>query len=171
MQVFVGNPTLQHRELQYRMPGQKSIRTVKIYAGGQSQLLDDLTGPSLDNVIAQLENLGAVPEGDIRAIVLPKQLIYRVAPTPIDVDVIAEGLSLEEDARQEVAGQKLEEAGLGAFKLAQEFSKKERLHPTETSIEIVETDAKGKVEGGVNTEFVVSTKRRGVTRKRTEKKT
>jgi hypothetical protein len=153
------------------MPGQKSIRTVKIYAGGQSQLLDDLTGSSLENVIAQLVSIGAVPEGDIRAIVLPKQLIYRVAPTPIKVDVIAEGLSLEEDARQEVAGQKLEEAGLGAFKIAADASKKERLHPVETSIEIVETDANGRVEGGVNTEFVVSTKRERVTKKRTEKKT
>ena len=170
-QVFVGNPTLLHREFQYRVPGHKTIRTVKIPAGGQEQLPDDLSGTDLAYVVAQLERYGGVPASDLGSIVLPKSFIFDVRANPIPVEKIEEGLERDEMARQEVSGQVLEDAGLGAFKLAEDLSKKERLKPIETSIEIVEMTDKGKVKDGVNVEFVTSKKPgRRAGRKRTEDK-
>ncbi len=139
---------------------------VKIAAGGQEVLPDDLAGNELQSVIAQLERLGAVPAGDVRSIVLPKGLVYNVAPTPIKVDQIREGLERDEAARQEVSGAKMEEAGLEAFKQAGRSA-------VETSVEITEVTDRGPVKKGVNFEVVVSSKPERRTRagaKRTEKK-
>lgn len=150
-EVFVGNPTQQHRDLHYRHPHQKSARVVKIAAGGQEKLPDDLVGSDLDNVIAQIERLGGVPEGDIRAIILPKAFIYKVAPSPIKVEKLEEGLERDEEARQEVSGTKMHEAGLAAFKNAGRGV-------TETSVEITETTDRGTVKHGVDMEVIVSSK-------------
>jgi hypothetical protein len=173
MQIFVANPTLQNREFHYRMPGQKTTRVVKITAGGQEKLPDNLAGTELQYVIGQLERLGAVPASDIRAIVLPKAFIYDVRSNPIEVERIEEGLERDEDARQEVAAEKMEEAGLEAFKAAETMlaSNGGRGRVIETSVEIVETTDRGKVKDGVNVEFVVSAKpNRRAGRKRTEDK-
>ena len=167
MRVFVANPTLQHRDFQYRIPGVNTPRVLKIVAGGQAQIPGDLAGSELQNVIRQLEALGAVPKGDIRAIVMPKALVYEVAPKPIDPDTINEGLERDEMARQEVAGQKMEEAGLAAFSRAQANG----AHVVETSMEVVEVTDRGPVKDSVNMEVVVSSKPgRRAGRKRVETK-
>jgi hypothetical protein len=168
MHVFVGNPTLQHRELHYRHPSQpKTSRVVRIAAGGQEQLPDDLSGADLKNVLAQLERLGAVPKSDLRAIVLPKALIYDVSSTPIEIGFIEEGLERDGQARQEVAGTKMEEAGLAAFNSAQKASSK----VVETVLQIVERDDQGEIKGSVDAEIIVSSKpQRRAGRKRTEDK-
>ncbi len=166
MQVFVGNPTQQHRELHYRVPLNKTARVVRIAAGGQEMLPDDLSGNDLNAVIAQLERLGAVPANDVRAIILPKGLVYEVAPKPIKVEKLEEGLKLDEAARQEVSGQKMEEAGLEAFRNAGP-------NALETSVEITEMTDRGPVKKGVDFEVVVSAKTERRTRagtKRVEKK-
>lgn len=173
MQVLVANPTLLHRRFSYRMPGQATVRTVEINAGGQSKLPDDLSDNDLANVIKQLERFGAVPRSEVSAITLPKALIFDVRKNPIDVDIIEEGLERDENARQEVSGQKLEEAGLGAFKATQDLisSTRSRGKVIETSVEIVEVTDKGQTKGGVNAEFVVSTKaNRRAGKQRTETK-
>jgi hypothetical protein len=167
MQIFVGNPTQQHRELHYRLPAHKTARIVKIAAGGQEKLPDDLAGADLQAVISQLENLGAVPSSDIGAIVLPKGLVYNVSATPITADSLEEGLERDEMARQEVAGTKMEEAGLAAFKAAQT----QGATVVETSVEVVEVTDRGPVKHGVNSEVVVSAKpSRRAGKKRTEDK-
>ena len=172
MQIFVGNPTLLNRDLQYRYPGQKTIRIVPIPAGGQAKLPDDFDGAALQNVIGQLERIGAVPASDVGAIVLPKALIFDVRANPINPDKIEEGLERDEEARQEVASEKMEAAGLGAFKIAekaQAAAGKGKI--VETSVEIVEVTERGKTSNGVNVEFVTSTKpNRRAGRKRTEDK-
>jgi len=118
-------------------------------------------------VIAQLERFGAVPKNDLSSIVLPKALIYDVSSTPIKVDFIEEGLERDEQARQEVAGAKMEEAGLEAFKNAQKASPK----VVETVMQIIETDDQGVVKNSVDAEYVVSSKpQRRAGRKRTEDK-
>ena len=177
MQVTIGNPAQVHREFHYRYPGQRTIRVVPINAGGQSVLPDDLTGAELQNIIGQIERFGGVPEGDIRSIVYPKQLVYKVSPKPIDVDTLAEGMALDQEARQEVSGLKLEEAGFSAFKTAEAEAAKiatltgRHAKVVETSVEIVQTTARGRVKDGVNTEFVVSAKPgRRAGKKRTEDK-
>jgi hypothetical protein len=155
-QVFVGNPTQQHRELHYRLPQHKTARVVKIAAGGQELLPDNLSGSDLQSVITQLEQLGAVPASDIGAIALPKALVYNVSPTPITSDRLEEGLERDEQARQEVSGVKMEEAGLAAFKVAQERA--QGANVVETSVEVVETTDRGPVKNGVNAEVIVSSK-------------
>jgi len=168
MQVIVANPTLQHREFQYRHPAQpKTSRVVKIAAGGQEWLPDDLSGSDLANVIAQLERFGAVPKNDLSAIIRPKALIYDVSSSPIKVDFIEEGLERDEQARQEVSGTKMEEAGLAAFKNAQQASPK----VVETVMQVIETNDQGVVKNSVDAEFIVSSKPgRRAGRKRTEDK-
>jgi hypothetical protein len=168
-QVFVGNPTLQHRELHYRLPNHKTARVVKIAAGGQEKLPDDLAGTELAAVVAQLEQLGAVPASDIRAIILPKALVYSVTPNPIPATKLEEGLERDERARQEVSGEKMEEAGLAAFTAAQSQTGGAKV--LETSVEVVEVTDRGSVKGGVNAEVIVSSKPgRRAGKKRTEKK-
>jgi hypothetical protein len=167
MQIFVGNPTLQHRSLHYRVPQVKTARIVQITAGGQTKLPDDLSGSDLESVIAQIEALGGVPANDIGSIIQPKGLVYKVSPSPIKADELQEGLERDEAARQEVAGQKMEDAGLAAFNNAQKASGK----VVETVMEIVETTDNGAKKGGVDMEVVVSSKSgRKAGRKRTEKK-
>ena len=168
-QLFVGNPTLQHRELHYRLPQHKTARVVRIAAGGQEQLPDDLAGSELDSVIKQLEQLGAVPASDIRAIILPKALVYSVSPNPITENKLEEGLERDEKARQEVAGDKMLESGLSAFKIAEAQVRGAKV--LETSVEVVQTTDRGPVRGGVNSEMVVSSKPgRRAGKMRTEKK-
>lgn len=173
MQILVANPTLHQCRFSYRHPTQKTTRTVVINAGGQSKLPDDLDGFDLQNVIEQLTRYGGVPASDVAAITRPKSLIFDVRKNPIDVDLIAEGLAKDEDARQDVAGQKLEEAGLGAFKATEDLLRTSgaRGKVVETSVEIVETNDRGKTKDGVNTEIVVSTRpNRQAGKLRTEKK-
>jgi hypothetical protein len=173
MQVLIANPTLLHRKFSYRLPGNQNTRHVPVNAGGQSKLPDDLSGNDLDSVIAQIVAIGGVPASEVSAINLPKSFIFDVRKNPIDVDKIEEGLERDETARQDVSGQMLEEAGLGAFKLAEDLLKTSGApgRVVETTLEIVETTDRGKTKDGVNAEFVVSTKpNRRAGRKRTEKK-
>ena len=169
-QVFVGNPTLLHREFHYRIPETKTLRVLRIPAGGQARMPEDLEGDALNSVIEQLERFGGVPQDDIRAIVMPKAFVYRVAPSPIKADVLEEGLERDEMARQELSGDKLEAAGFSAFQNAQTTAPNGK-KVVETSIEIVEVNDRGRVKDGVNAEFVVSAKPgRRAGRKRTEDK-
>lgn len=170
MQVNIANPTLQHRKFQYRLPHIDQARTVEIQAGGQAKLAEDLSGSDLESVIAQLQRMGAVPQSEVGSIILPKALIFDVSTTPIKIDRIEEGLERDEDARQDVSAAKMEEAGLGAFAIAENLVKgKSKL--VETSVEIIETTDRGQVKGGVNTEYVVSTAaNRRAGKKRTEEK-
>jgi hypothetical protein len=179
MQVNVANPTLLTREFHYRMPQDgpgrqrfsSNVRVLKIPAGGQVKMSEDLDGTDLKSIIEQLQAAGAVPQSEVQSITLPKSLIFDVSKTPIKVDNIEEGLERDEEARQEVAAQKMEEAGLGAFKTTQDTmnSTGARGKLTETSVEIVEVTDRGPVKDGVNVEFVNSTKRGG-NKKRTEEK-
>ncbi len=178
MQVFVGNPTLQSRQVEYRVPisyeplrYNRNKRTVNINPGGQAKLPDELSGKELTDVLEQLKAIGAVPASEAGTIILPKALIFDVRQNPIDVDHIEEGLERDEEARQEIAGEKMQESGLQAFKTAQDLAKNTRLQPIETIVEIVEVTDKGAVKGGVNTEFVVSNRpERNAGKQRTERK-
>lgn len=151
MQVFIGNPTLQHREVHYRLPQAKTTRVVRIAAGGQEKLAEDLNGNNLQKVIDQLERLGAVRSKSAHTIIRPKGLVYDVSPNPINVDELQEGLERDENARQEVSADKMHEAGLAAFQNAGKGA-------IETSVEIVETNDRGIVKNSVDMEVVVSRK-------------
>jgi len=177
-QVNIANPTLLNREFHYRMPQDgpgrqrfsSNTRVVRIPAGGQVKMTEDLSGADLQSIVDQLQAAGAVPQSEVQSITLTKSLIFDVSKTPIKVDNIEEGLERDEAARQEVAAQKMEEAGLGAFKTTQDMmnSTGARGRLTETSVEIVEVTDRGPVKDGVNVEFVNSTKRGG--KLRTEEK-
>ena len=159
MRVFVANPTFQNRDLYYRMPGVQTTAIVHIPAGSQIQLPHDVTGNALKSIVDQLEALGAVPKDDIRAIIYPKSLLYSVTASPITADAIEAGLERDEMARQEVAAEKLEEAGFQAFGLTQRaVASAGRGRVVETAMEIREVTDRGPVKDSVNAEFVVSTK-------------
>jgi hypothetical protein len=167
-QIYVANGTLQNRDFNYRIKGVDTPRMVKIRAGGQAVLPDNLDGLELQDVIEQLTRAGAVPQSETSNIVLTKALIFDVRKNPIDPDRIQEALEKDEAARQETAAQKMEEAGLAAFNNADAQNPGKVL---ETSVEIVEVTDKGKTKDGVNAEFVVSkSPKRRAGKKRTETK-
>jgi hypothetical protein len=156
MNVYVGNPTQQNRELHYRLKDQPTVRVVFIPAGGQELLPDDLSGVNLPYVISQLQRLGAMESNDLN-IILPKALVYKVESKPIEADVLQEGLAQDEEARQNVSAQMMEQAGLAAFQNAN------AVKPggvVETSVEVFESSDHGQVKGKdrVNMEIAVSSK-------------
>src|SRR5579863_3933696 len=113
-QVYVANGTLQHRDFQYRFPGY-SLRMVRINAGTQELLPEDFDELKLPEIIQQLENAGAIPATAVNYIAHPKSLLYRVAKTPIKSETIEEAMAKDEEARGELAAEKMEQAGFAAF--------------------------------------------------------
>ena len=164
-QIFIANPTLQHRDLHVRV-GKNATRIVRIRALGQEMFPDKLEGEQLAAVIAQIERAGAVPDNDPEAIRNRFSLLYRVSESsnkPIPADSINAGAEQDEEVRQQIAGDMLEKSGAAAFTTAQKVGARE------ISMEIVETNDTSQVRGGVDTEIIVSPKR-GVRGKSTAKK-
>ncbi|MHB8406234.1 MAG: hypothetical protein ACYDCJ_12505 [Gammaproteobacteria bacterium] len=152
MRVFVANGTHQHMHFNYRLPEKNSFRSLEIRAGRQARFSEDLSDTDLASLISQLERYGAVGVADVKHITIPRTLLYSV-DRKISSDKIDEARVKDEAARQEVAAQKLEEAGLAQF-------------PTDhlagatksTSLEVVQLGDQGQegIKGGVDTQVVVS---------------
>ncbi len=164
MHVYVANGTHQHIQFNYRLPEMNSFRTLEIRAGRQTRFPEDLSDMSLSVLVAQLERYGAVGVADVKNIVLPRSIIYSV-DRKISSDKINEAREKDEAARQEVAAQKLEEAGLAQFPTDERLAGLTK----STSLEVVQLGDQGQesVKGGVDAEITVS-KRAG--RKETGKR-
>ena len=161
-ELYVSNPLLQHYEFNYRIPGKETPRTLRIGAGRQEKFPEQLEGLALADVIRQLERYGAVPESELTLITKPNALVYRVAK-PIQSDAIDEARALDQEARQELAGAKMEESGLKAFGAAQATLQQNGMGSAaealqETSVEIIEVTDVKTVRDGVNYEATVSKK-------------
>ena len=155
-QIFIANPTLQHRDLHVRLPKSKQTRILRIRALGQEMFPDQLEGELLQSVISQIEQAGAVPADDPGAIRNRFSLLYTVSNNrerPISKEAIEEGVEQDEEVRQTLAGDMLEKSGVAAFNNAQKVGARE------ISMEIIETNDQAPVSGGVDVEVVVGKKR------------
>ncbi|MHB2029720.1 MAG: hypothetical protein ACYCPT_13025 [Acidimicrobiales bacterium] len=154
-QIFIANPTLQHRDLHVRV-GPKQTRIVSIPARGQAMFPDDLDGEKLGQVVAQIERAGAVPQNDPKAIQHRFSLLYSVSESkskPIPASKIETAGEVDESVRQKLSGDMLERSGVAAFKNAAQVGARE------ISMEITETNDQAPVRGGVDVEVIVSPKR------------
>jgi hypothetical protein len=163
MEVFIANGTMQHREFHYRILEQPTVRVLKIGAGQQERLAENLEGEQLQYVLDQLQGAGAVPVSDIGAIKTPYSLVYDVR-RPIKTDKIDEARARDVDVRQDIAGDKVEQAGLVAFEGMRRTIAKAGGDPSkleETTLEVVQLKDSADEErqrGGVDAEVTVSKK-------------
>jgi hypothetical protein len=169
--VYVANGTYQAMIFQYRIPERDNARALRIPPHGQAKFPEDLEGHNLEYVLAQLHRYGARPHDDIRAIINPKALVYRVdrAVTSDAIDAAAEK---DEHIRQDISAEKFENAGLQAFNEAKKtLPNPKALKKTVMEIEQLKTadsqsepDRQGvdfEVEVSVNEAGKRATKRRG----------
>ena len=166
--IFIANATMQHQQLEYRMPGPPGkgpLRRVMIRAGGQELLPDDLDQAALDFVLPQLHQNGAVPSNDPKAITRPLSLIYTVvkvslpatiAKVAIKADQINEARERDIEARQDRSSKIIEQTGLAHFDKA---DKQIIGGVRETTLEVVELkdqDREEEAKNGVSHEVTVS---------------
>lgn len=153
MYVYVANGTHQHIQFNYRLPETKSFRALEIRAGRQTRFTEDFDEHALSVLVEQLERYGAVGVADVKNIVLPRSLIYSV-DRKISSDKINEARLKDEAARQEVAAQKLEEAGLAQFPADERLASATK----STSLEVIQLGEQNQegVKGGVDAEITVS---------------
>lgn len=173
-QIFIANPTLTNRQLHIRIDqggGDKSkVQIVDIRAGGQVFFPGDLDAGNLASVVKQLEKAGGVPASDIKSIRNRFSLLYTISDSKkaIPGDKINQGLQRDEEVRQELAGQALDKGTVAAFNVG------EQVGGREVTLEIVEVNDQGRVEGGADFEIGVSKKpgktTGGRSGKRTERK-
>ena len=153
MHVFIANGTHQHMNFNYRLAEMGSFGSLEIKAGRQARFPMDLNDTQLAMLITQLERYGAVGVPDVKHITIPRTLIYSV-DRKISSDKINEAREMDEAARQEVAAQKLEEAGLAQFPTDDQLAGATK----STSLEVIQLGDQGQenVKGGVDTQVLVS---------------
>ncbi len=164
--LFVANGTHQHQQFMYRVLGvnyskdeYRPPRRLEIPAGRQQKFPEDFTEDQLEDVIKQLEQYGAVPVSDLH-VLHPRALVYKVDRKPIEADEIDEARSQDEEARQEVSAQQLENAGLAQFA---SVASRDNGHLQSTSLEVTQlNDVDDKAaKNGVDVEVNVSPKNTG----------
>ncbi len=164
MQIFIANPTLQHRQLHVRVKEQ--TRIVSIPAYGQVYFPDDLEEPVLGQVLKQLRSAGGVPSDDPKSIVKRFSLLYTVSQKPIAEKQIVAATEQDQEVRQELASVEIERSGVAAFDGAQKVGARE------VTLEVTQVqDDNREVRGGVDVTVTVGTKKqprggRETTRKR-----
>ena len=153
-QIFIANPTLQHRELHIRI-NKTQVRIVRIRASGQEMFPDDLEGDSLTRVLKQLDAAGGVPASDPKAIRGRFSLLYSVSDSrkPIAAKAIDAGMKQDEAVRQELSSEILEKSTIEAFNLGA------RVGGREVTMEVTEVNDQGPVQNGVDFEITASAKR------------
>jgi len=116
MEVFVANPSLSHREFNYRVAEIPTIRILRIAPHRQAKFPEDFADEQqLAYLIDQLERAGGVPANDPRSLTHPHSLIYTVSRKPIEAKQIETAVERDAAAIQERASVKTEEAGLSTF--------------------------------------------------------
>jgi hypothetical protein len=152
-QIFIANPTLQHRQLHVRMT-EKQTRIVQIPAYGQTHFPDDLEEPMLGKVLKQVQAAGGVPSNDPKAITKRFSLIYTVSPKPIAEEKIVAATKADQAVRQELASVEIERSGAAAFDGAKKVGARE------VTLEVTQVqDDNVEVKGGVDVSVTVGTKK------------
>lgn len=155
MKVYISNGTMQHRIFQYRCPRLGQIKQVTIPAGRQA-VLDDTsyTREHLRALESQLVIAGGVLKSEAGHIARPFSLLYWIDEA-ISSDAIDQARERDVVARQEVAAEVTEQAGLATFAtLAAPQPDKVR----EATLDVVQLDDQGgDNRRGVNFEATVST--------------
>lgn len=152
MQIYLANGTHQHVQFNYRLPEHNSFRTLEVKAGRQVRFPEDLSETDVNHLVSQIERYGGVGVSDVKHIMIPRSLVYSV-DRKISSDKIDEARTRDEIARQEVAAQKLEEAGLAQFPSDGELA----AHTNSTSLEVIQLGDQGDgVKGGVDSLVTVA---------------
>lgn len=155
-QVFVANGTHQHQQFIYRVPESPSVRRLEIPAGRQAKFNEDFTDGQLPHIITQLERFGAVPQSDVKAITAPRTLVYSVNKQPIAANKLDEARELDEAARQEVAAQQTENAGLALLSTSAQHTNPDAIKSTSLEVTQLSDQGDDPVKGGVDVEIGVS---------------
>lgn len=153
-QILVANPTHQHYDFQYRIPGHAKIFSADVKAGRQVRLPVDMDETQLAAVVRQLERYGAVPKNDVESLISPRALVYSI-DRPIPSDTIDEAREKDEAIRQGIADEQVEAAGVATPAVNGEVG----AHLKQASLEVRElapTQQEQPVKGGVDTKIVVS---------------
>ena len=169
-ELYVANGSHQRLLFQYRVPAEAvRIREILIPPGRQVKFNEDFDETQLASVVEQLERYGAVPVKEIGTIIYPRSLVYSVSRKAISSDAINAAREADEKARQEVAAEQTEKAGLSLLAIAESAGP-----PVEsTSLEVVELQShdpnlglgerQDRQRRGVDVEITVSKKLRGKT--------
>lgn len=167
-EVFVGNPTYQHRRFQFRVPrvgGPEGL--LEIPQGEQRKIPREFSDDGLKDIVDQLQRAGGVEANKPGDLTKPGSLIYTVSPKPIKADQIDEAREKDIDARQDLSGDMVQGLGLGLLEIQERTLKSQGADPRklqETGLTIRQlTDQRDPVpeENGVDAEFVSSRKERG----------
>lgn len=165
-QIFIGNPSTQHRRFCYRIPERPLPRTLHVPALSQVKIEGNFDDDVTKFIVQQLEAFGAVPKSDLNSIRSPRALVYYVGRNPIEEGKLDEAQKLDLDARQDVATKQTENAGLALLNTAEKATGKPNSIAS-TSMEIKQVDDMGEVKKGVNFEVGVD---RTAGKMRSEKK-
>lgn len=156
-ELLVANPTYQHYNFNYRVPGISKIIEALIPAGGQVVLAPgEMDDTQLEDVIGQLTGIDAVPASEVARIHRPKTLVYSVR-RPVSEKQINEARERDEAARQKVSDDELEKAGLAAFPRDGRLGAR-AVESTLEVLEMVPQDREEVAKGGVDTKVTVSRK-------------
>lgn len=115
MQIFVANGTMHNKDFFYRPLGSAQIRKISIPSKRQVKFSEDFSGPELEYIVKQLERAGGVPRDDLNSIESAYSLVYSVSKDPIKTTVIDETVEKDKKARQNIAAEMSEAAGLASF--------------------------------------------------------
>lgn len=151
--IYIANGTPQNHQFHYRVPERQNPRIVDIPAGRQVSIDGD-NEETTAMIIEQLERYGAVPKSSIRLIRSPRTLIYSIDRKAIDSNKIDEARERDEVARQEVAAQKTQDAGLSLLPIASNKGGNPDAIKA-TSLEVTQVSDMGETKNGVNVEINV----------------
>lgn len=152
--LHIANATHQNQQFHYRIPEKVRTLAIDIPAGRQVRIPFDLNEEEVAAVVAQLERFGAVPKSDVRAILRPRALLYSVDRKPIEADKLDEARERDEVARQEIAAEQTQNAGLALLHTATKQGNPNSVKAT--SLEVKQMTDLGEVKEGVNVEINVS---------------
>ena len=133
------------------------MRQVELRPGAQDRLPDDFDENSLRYVLKQLREVGAVEATDPKSLTTAFGLIYSVGDKPIKSAQIDAARERDTEVRQEVAGDKVTDAGLALNAVAEQSAQGK---VDSTTLEVVQMTDRDEgatpVKGGVDAQIKVS---------------
>lgn len=169
-QVYVANPTRQHREFHYRVLEVADARFLSIRAGAQEVIPGDFEGQGLEYVLRQLRTIGGVEVRDLSAMGTGQAVLFKVDRKPMSSDQINSGVEKNQKVRQDLSDEEAERAALASFQGQQNTLGAAGVDPEKvvtTSVDVVEVrDHDQAVHNSVDYETVVSKKSGGGSGKR-----
>lgn len=151
--LLIANGTHQHVDFQHRIPEYDKVFSVVIPAGRQVEHPVEMNEQQMRVVIGQLEKYGARPASDIDNLTTPRGLVFSLN-RPISSDQIDEAREQDEEVRQTIADEQIQNAGIAVPAVGEAGA-----HLNKAILEVKElapTDREQQVKGGVDTTIEVS---------------